>query len=503
MPHEPSHLQLAIYEHQDKYPKKPLVVMARAGTGKSSTIEALTRRVPQGKVALVCAFNTKICEEMRPRIEAPHVVKTLHAVGLSAVTRMWGRVQINGNRTTEVIESVLPAAEHRTKTFGHIRKIVSMAMAKLVEKEEDIAGLIDEYDCYPDASDDEEFEKQMRQYVAWTQAVLRKSREKSPTISFDDMVYLAAYFNLRGTQYDYVYVDEAQDLTPAQLVVAKNACRRGGKLIAVGDDLQAIYGFRGAGRDSIGDIIRDLGAEVLPLSISYRCPKAVVRLVNNLVEDFSAPEWAKEGVVEVVAMSTCIREAAPGDLIVSRVNSTLSVFAMQLLLKGVRCKILGKDLSKGLISLVDKQRRTNVKDMLASLAEYTRQEVERLEAAKKEDRIEELLDQVEAIRALSEGMTTTYELRARLSSLFTDDEEDTSVVVLSSTHRSKGLEFDRVWMLESTYRIESQEGKNLYYVAATRAKAELYLVQVPKKDGKVPPSIAERWARRDPEDERE
>ena len=46
----------------------------------------------------------------------------------------------------------------------------------------------------------------------------------------------------------------------------------------------------------------------------------------------------------------------------------------------------------------------------------------------------------------------------------------------SSTHKAKGLERHRVWMLADTYRPGgSQEEKNLYYTACTRARSSLFL----------------------------
>jgi ATP-dependent exoDNAse (exonuclease V) alpha subunit len=50
--------------------------------------------------------------------------------------------------------------------------------------------------------------------------------------------------------------------------------------------------------------------------------------------------------------------------------------------------------------------------------------------------------------------------------------------VLSSTHKAKGMERDTVWVLASTYmRRPDVEEKCLYYVAVTRARKTLYLVQ--------------------------
>jgi superfamily I DNA/RNA helicase len=50
-----------------------------------------------------------------------------------------------------------------------------------------------------------------------------------------------------------------------------------GRLIAVGDPSQAIYGFRGADATAMTDMQREFNMTVLPLSVSYRCSQSVVK----------------------------------------------------------------------------------------------------------------------------------------------------------------------------------------------------------------------------------
>jgi DNA helicase-2/ATP-dependent DNA helicase PcrA len=58
------------------------------------------------------------------------------------------------------------------------------------------------------------------------------------------MIYLPLAWNLTAKDYQLVVVDEAQDMTAAQLEIAQRVCN--GRICVVGDDRQAIYGFRGA-----------------------------------------------------------------------------------------------------------------------------------------------------------------------------------------------------------------------------------------------------------------
>ena len=79
----------------------------------------------------------------------------------------------------------------------------------------------------------------------------------------------------------------------------------------------------------------------------------------------------------------------------------------------------------------------------------------------------------------------------RIGRLFLEEFDVRLDVVPASL--AKGLEFDRVWMFETTFNVSTVEGENLYYAAATRSKNQLFLVQIPRKDKKIPVSIAERW----------
>ena len=75
------------------------------------------------------------------------------------------------------------------------------------------------------------------------------------------------------------------------------------------------------------------------------------------------------------------------------------------------------------------------------------------------------------------GLQSVANVLERIDELFADRASH-DVIVFSSTHKAKGLERERVWMLVGTYRRRpGQEEENLYYVAATRARRTLHLVE--------------------------
>jgi DNA helicase-2/ATP-dependent DNA helicase PcrA len=359
-------------------------------------------------------------------------------------------------------------------------------MANLAVSRESIMQTMFAYDLRPAKPKDEGL------FVEWAEATLAFSQKPAPTISFDEQVFLPSLLNLTTGSFDVVLVDEAQDLNACQYRLALNAVKPGGRVIAVGDDRQAIYAFRGADSDAIGRMTRDLKAAVLPLSITYRCPQAVVRLAQRLVPDFEAGEGAPEGRVKIVNEKEFLGAVQAGDAVISRTNAALTKYCMTMLAAGKRARIVGRDLGAKLESILSRAHSSEIKAALSEMSAYVEDESERLVAAKKDDKAEELLDNMEAIRAISEGLASVDRLRSKINALFADSDEgvDYGTIPCMTVHKAKGLEFDKVWMLESTFRINHTEGENLYYVAVTRAKKHLFLVQIPRSDGKEIPSIA-------------
>ena len=87
-------------------------------------------------------------------------------------------------------------------------------------------------------------------------------------------------------------------------------------------------------------------------------------------------------------------------------------------------------------------------------------------------------DKRDCLFALSDGCGSVEALLGRIEALFTDVQEG-RYVLLTSTHKAKGLEWDRVYLLADTYRADKSpdpQEAHLLYVGITRAKNELVMV---------------------------
>ena len=87
---------------------------------------------------------------------------------------------------------------------------------------------------------------------------------------------------------------------------------------------------------------------------------------------------------------------------------------------------------------------------------------------------EDVVDKTGSLLALAADAPDLETVQWRMTSMFN---VEGPAILLSSTHKAKGKEYDRVFLLVSTYNPERNlEEKNLWYVAVTRCKAELYLI---------------------------
>jgi len=240
-----------------------LVVVARAGTGKTTTIKELCRRMTGSRI-LVCAFNNKIRDELTLKLQnLRHVqVKGMNQIGYGTMIRHRGqKLEVDRYRIRDYVRRIVP--EEHKEARGDVMRLVAMCMANLATRYEDIEQTMFNYDLRPTEPALEAL------YCDWAAATLAFSEVPAPTISFDEQVYLPAKLNLTTGSYDVVIVDEAQDLNACQYRIVLNAVKPGrGRVIAVGDDRQAIYAFRGADADALAKFRKDLRASVLPLSVT-------------------------------------------------------------------------------------------------------------------------------------------------------------------------------------------------------------------------------------------
>lgn len=491
-----------------------LALVARAGCGKTSTIlegvDAIAKKYPRAE-QLVCAFNKSIADEVAEKLrERGHTdwrtvqAATLHSLGFGLLKFMF-KPKIDEKKVRIIVQDLAAQAERgfnepgldevaqTCQAYGaQVEALVKYAKQAGVGFFNDLPiGNVAVWHHLADHFDvnglDDTTEADL--VVGAAQEVYRRSLKQTDVIDFDDMILFPLVKNLRVKfGKDIIFLDEAQDLSRARQALARKFLKPNtGRMIVVGDDRQAIYGFSGADADALPNLISGLGATVLPLSITWRCPKNVVALAQSYVPDIQAAETAPEGLVERVAALP--DDLAPGDAILCRNTAPLITAAYKLIRSGVACKVEGRAIGEGLISLANRWKVKNIDTLLTRLEAYEGREVEKAMAKGNDSKVEEIQDKCETLRQICSAVTlkggsTVADVGAFIHSLFADGAED--VVILATYHRSKGREWERVFLWEHSERCPSKAARqewqlaqedNLAYVAITRAKRELYFVE--------------------------
>lgn len=324
-------------------------------------------------------------------------------------------------------------------------------------------------------------------------------------ISFDDQIYLPCMFNGQFPRFGLTMVDEAQDLSPMNHIMIQRSSA--GRLIVVGDPKQAIYSFRGADSESMSKLRKMRTNWIdLPLATTFRCPKIVVdrqqshapgfvAFSTNAIGEFKQfKRYEKSANIDSTRpLSQPIEpqswnwkkvEALSGAgsiAVLCRNNAPLLKVAFKLLKSNIPPTMLGRDIGKSLVAISKKVLPDDsmlAADCLKEINQWRTNQVALANANGQEDKVATVHDQAECLIATVEGAEAkdAGAIRWYLTQLF---ERSSGHVVLSSIHRSKGLEWDTVlhldpWRIPSKFALQNpaqlQQEKNLLYVGETRCK---------------------------------
>ncbi len=474
-----------------------LLVRARAGTGKTTTIVEGIKHAPKDVSVLLAAFNKKIATELAERLDHPNAeALTLHSVGFAAVRRFWTRVRLEQKRGERSFDLAKRAAGTQAPDamLSLVAKLMTVARecVPLATGPDELHALAWEHDCIPD----EEWDA-----FGWDEAevckvayrALEYAAEKTDTIDFSDMIFLPVRNNWLRPKYDLVVIDECQDMNKAQVIIATRVAK--GRICVVGDDRQAIYKFRGADAGVLDRLKKELNAAEMSLTTTYRCAKAIVREANAIVTDYKAADFNPEGIVRTIGKDTVLDDAKGGDVILSRLNAPLVSLCMRAFALGIAARIEGRDVAAGLKKLVRELAKgpasRSIPQFLTRLDSWQAAQLKRVSRGNgaAEAKGEAIRDKAEALQCIAEGATSVNVLVTRIDDIFTQIKSG-NAITLSSVHKSKGLEWKRVFILRDTLRDSNTEELNIQYVAITRAINELVYVtddDVPepeKKDNK-------------------
>lgn len=445
-----------------------LLISALAGAAKTSTLILIAEALP--KVQILClAFNKKIATEMQERLPQNCTAMTLNSLGHRVWSQMLSkRLTIDTKKTYNLVSAHINALrdkeekKHAFDTMAEIMRMVDAAktcgyvpddhfpQAKPLMSDDEL------FAWYDDEPTDVQFEIIQKVSVESIKQALQG------VCDFNDQILMPSVFPVVMPIYPLVLVDEAQDLSALNHKFLSKLVKK--RLIAVGDECQAIYGFRGAHENSMHLLHEQFKMRKLILSVSFRCPTSIVEHARWRAPHMQWPQWAKPGAVATLGEWSA--DSIPDDAaIICRNNAPLFRTALRLLRAGRYPQIIGNDMGKALVKILKKLGPTNMPQALVFDAIEQWKEA-KLKKSRSKGSVE---DQAECLMLFAEQGQELGDAIAYAEHIFASQ----GPIMLMTGHKSKGLEFNNVFILDQHLIRDEGQDRNLRYVMQTRTKDTL------------------------------
>lgn len=457
-----------------------LLVSAYAGVGKTSVcteaMHQMAAKSPRTTQAYII-FAKRNQSEATGKCPAIATVKTAHGFGLQSLGKAYGKITVDKEKTDRIAMALVGPEEKDAELRYMVAKGIDLGKDYLATTPEKIIEIVEKHGIeICDLSESEFADKILKG--------MEVSAQQPNVVSFSDMVWLNIRLGITVPTFDLLFLDELQDLNAARQELAFRAIGKNGRFVGVGDDNQSIFQFSGADRHAMNNMRERTKAKIMPLHKTFRCGRKIVEFARTYVADYIAADTNPEGEVVECSMQDMMSDTSgvmPGDFVLSRTNAPCVKIAMSLLKQGRKCVIQGKDLGNNLVFMIKRSKAVSVAGFQTWLDEWANAEIERLTAKNKD--YEHITDKREVMEVFCNGETDLSVVKGKINAMFDEAEpNETHRVRISSIHKSKGDEANRVWRLESSFtcRPKTEEDqvaeRNINYVSITRAINSLYLV---------------------------
>jgi ATP-dependent DNA helicase Rep len=316
-----------------RYLDGPLLVLAGAGSGKTRVITAkiahlIERGFDPARIAAI-TFTNKAAREMReralrllPKLDRAKVpiICTFHSLGLrilrteAAALGLSPRFSILDPGDIESIVSELLATTDRARARAAQWRI-SAWKNSLVTPSEALGAASNDADVTA-ARVYQRYDQTLRSYQA---------------VDFDDLIAMPLAALERDTaaarrwrdRLSYLLIDEYQDTNPVQYRLLKMLAGTRAAFTAVGDDDQAIYGWRGATIENLEQLPRDFDSlKVIKLEQNYRSAVRILRSANALIANnaklYDKKLWSERGLGDFIRVVPAADDEAEAEGVARR-----------------------------------------------------------------------------------------------------------------------------------------------------------------------------------------
>ena len=456
-----------------------IAINALAGTGKTTTLKLIADEVAPRRGHYV-AFNRAIVEEARTKFPETINCVTAHSLAFRAIGhRFQGRLR-SPRVSPQHLAQHFKAESFRFSANGDSFEFEPSQVARFADrtvqrfcKSIDPELALHHVPLIPlvRVSDKttEDFQQQVLEIaeMMWVDLLKRQGHMKFVHDHYLKMWQLTK----PAVPGDILLFDEAQDADPVMLDVVNS--QENAQIIYCGDSYQSIYEWRGA-KDALTIVNVD---EKLWLTQSFRFGLEIAEVANGFLRMLRSPEMVR-GLANVHSSVGALNDP---DAVLCRTNFGAVVSLQEAQARGQRAALLGnvkeglQEFARGCLRLIQGHKTGHPE--LALFKDWE-------SALKWADDEEESGSDTAMLIRLVQGVGAGKLLRVL------DDvvEEELADVTISTAHRAKGREWNRV-RLAGDFKHPadmSEDELKLTYVAVTRAKQKLDISEFPSGPGEPP-----------------
>ncbi|AIT08822.1 ATP-dependent DNA helicase Rep [Candidatus Francisella endociliophora] len=316
-----------------KYTSSPLLVLAGAGSGKTSVIiEKISYLIEEllypSKSILAVTFTNKAAKEMQERVKSRLsqeqskglVISTFHSLGLSILKRHFKELGYKKNFT--LFDS------HDAHTLIHDiaydqyqlpKQNTSFIQSKISFWK---SALLDPSQVQP--------KDELEEQAAFVYKEYQKYLRSYNSFDFDDLIFQPIQLfknnqqiqNLWSDKFRYILIDEYQDTNESQYQLLKYLTQEKHKFTVVGDDDQSIYAWRGSRPENLRHLQEDFpDLKVIKLEQNYRSTGRILNIANKLIENnshiFEKKLWSSKDYGEQIKLISLVNDEDEAQFIAS------------------------------------------------------------------------------------------------------------------------------------------------------------------------------------------
>jgi len=537
MPVKPTLEQQAIIDAVLSGKHRYIGVIADPGAAKTSTMVMAIQQLPKNLTGYMVCYNRAVKEEIKDKIgDDKFKAKTFNGLGWLGMAIHFKQMSgtntfptkeemetdeakykkiaqnaINGDYAHDYgIEPLLIPPDVHYDTIKFIDNLVNFTMVTLTDPTDiqALVRIIDIYEFTPRLDEEilgegaaldlaDEIKNYGLDNLSAIMSIGAKVIDAEKWMTYTDQMYYTVKNNYPVGRKDIVIVDEAQDTSKLDWAIVQKALKSGGMMILVGDPNQSINKFKGAQPGSLNYILDLVNATRFRLSATFRCPRRVVRLANLVSPELQA-FFDKEGSIEMQhpdALVELVQKSKPEDgqiAIIARTNAPLVIYCLELIKNGIASTILGTEIGQQLnrqLDTIAKMDGYSFNNIEQYLEKYKANRTRRMQANHEDDRaINDMRATLDALKVVIErsGATSLQGVKDYITHLFSEANNKNAQIILSTAHKTKGMEFPTVIFDAASFTSVKAVGNRLvgnpkdeafvWFVGITRTQERLVVL---------------------------